>query len=115
MTDEVKRLCNEIKRLVPPAIPQAPTGPFQTFMNEIGPKITKPELDSIHRAYNYCNRLGEIDLHTVTGSSTGTPGSSADGKSSESSKPAGSVESTDKDAEEMIHILLQLMEREPPA
>jgi hypothetical protein len=64
MTDEVKRLCKEIKRLVPPKEAQSPSGPFVTFMDEFKQKITKPELESIHRAFNYFNRLVEIDLNT---------------------------------------------------
>jgi len=64
MTDEVKRLCKEIKRLVPPKEAQYTTGPFETFMKDFGPKITPQELMSIHRAYNYFNRLVEIDLNT---------------------------------------------------
>ena len=64
MTDEVKRLCKEIKRLVPPKEAQSPSGPFETFMKDFGPKITPQELESIHRAYNYFNRLIEHDLNT---------------------------------------------------
>jgi hypothetical protein len=64
MTDEVKRLCKEIKRLVPPKEAQSPSGPFVTFMAEFSEKITKQELESIHRAFNYFNRLVEIDLNT---------------------------------------------------
>lgn len=64
MTDEVKRLCKEIKRLVPPKEAQAPSGPFVTFMDEFKQKITPQELESIHRAFNYFNRLVEIDLNT---------------------------------------------------
>ena len=64
MTDELKRLCKEIKRLVPPKEAQSPSGPFETFMKDFGPKITPQELESIHRAYNYFNRLIEHDLNT---------------------------------------------------
>ena len=64
MTEEVKRLCNEIKRLVPPKQAQYTTGPFDDFMKVMKDKITPQELESIHRAYNYFNRLVTLDLNT---------------------------------------------------
>jgi hypothetical protein len=64
MTDEVKRLCNEIKRLVPPKIAQASTGPFDEFVSRLKDKITPQEMDSIHRAYNYFNQLVKRDMDT---------------------------------------------------
>jgi hypothetical protein len=85
MTDEVKRLCNEIKRLVPPNKAQSTTGPFDVFIKELGPKITPQELDSIHRAYNYFNRLVTLDLNTPVAESkevnTGNAGAKKDDQS----------------------------------
>lgn len=57
MTSELKKICEDIKRLVPPAIPKDMTGPFETFMKDIKDKVSKEEFNSIHRAYNYFNRL----------------------------------------------------------
>ena len=56
---EIKKLCEQIKRLVPPNKPKDPTGAFNLFIStlENEKKVDKHELDSIHRAYNYFNCL----------------------------------------------------------
>ena len=60
MTDglnELKKICEDIKRLVPSAIPQEPTGQFETFISGLNGKVKNSELDAIHRAHNYFNQL----------------------------------------------------------
>jgi hypothetical protein len=99
MTDEVKRLCKEIKRLVPPKEAQSPSGPFVTFMAEFSEKITKQELESIHRAFNYFNRLVEIDLNTpvVAEPKSANPGAesvSKDDKSGAKDDTSGAKDDT---------------------
>jgi len=54
---EIKKLCQQIKRLVPPNKPKDPTGAFNLFISDLEKKVDKHELDSIHRAYNYFNCL----------------------------------------------------------
>lgn len=55
---EIKKLCAEIKRLVPPNKPKDPTGQFNTFIQNLESQNIKPEeIQSIHRAYNYFNCL----------------------------------------------------------
>jgi hypothetical protein len=65
MTEELKKLCEDIKLLIPPAIAESPTGEFESFIKGLKGKVNDEELDSINRAYNYFNRL----LGTITGSS----------------------------------------------
>ena len=57
MADELKEICNKIKQLVPPAIPEDMTGPFEEFMNDISSRIEPEDREAIHRAYNYFNRM----------------------------------------------------------
>jgi len=57
MADELKDICDKIKQLVPPAIPEDMTGPFEVFMNDISSRIDEGDREAIHRAYNYFNRM----------------------------------------------------------
>jgi len=107
MTDglnELKKICEDIKRLVPSAKPQEPTGQFETFISGLNGKVKNSELDAIHRAHNYFNQL------------LGTPGVRPEiqkNESKDTNDPKGPKNESTLDQatkEDMILRLLLLME-----
>ena len=105
---QIKKLCSEIKRLVPPNKPRDPTGQFTTFMDNLKTQNIKTEdLDSIHRAYNYFNCLIEFQ---DTKPDTSQDKSKSIITSTLNPPPLSSLEPkpTLNQQKEMIEILLEL-------
>lgn len=105
MADELKKICEEIKRLVPPHIPQDMTGPFETFMKDIKVKVSPEEFNSIHRAYNYFNSLLGAPIVNTKQEPVQTPVNPAmESKKNEPTEPNSSIEPNS----EMIDILVRV-------
>ncbi len=117
---EIKKLCAEIKRLVPPNKPKDPTGQFGTFIQNLeSQNIKKEEIESIHRAYNYFNCLIATQVpkpeeqEKSTPSSTTAPSSSTALHTPLESTPLNPKPTAEQE-KEMIGILLELVEKVKP-
>ena len=109
---QIKKLCEEIKQLIPPDKPKDPTDQFEVFIHNLRLQhIKEEEIVSIHRAYNYFNCL--IATQNPKPVSEEPPVSST-GANPSSSTPAGAPTGTTppsltaENEKEMIEILLEL-------
>lgn len=110
---EIKKLCAEIKRLVPPNKPKDPTGQFGTFIKNLeSQNIKSEEIDSIHRAYNYFNCLIATQAPKSEDQENSTPMSSTAPLKPLELKPLKpnplELKPTADQEKEMIGILLEL-------
>jgi cell division septation protein DedD len=115
---EIKKLCAEIKRLVPPNKPKDPTGQFGTFIKNLeSQNIKSEEIDSIHRAYNYFNCLiatqetkpDAVQEKSLPSSSSSTSTSTTTTTTTHKSlEPKPTPTPTPDEQKEMIEILLEL-------
>lgn len=110
---EIKKLCSEIKRLVPPNEPKDPTDQFSTFIKNLESQNIKPEeIQSIHRAYNYFNCLIASQAPKPEDQEKSTPSSSSSTSTNTPTPKSLEPKTTPTldEQKEMIGILLALGE-----
>lgn len=109
MTEELKKICQDIQRLVPPKDPREPTGPFLDFIGGLKNKVKDDDIEAIIRAYNYFNCLVSASLSMPAKISTAAKDETSTGSKSETSEAKPEAKTIPEEKQkEMISILLKL-------